>query len=97
MTERNSALFAVEALYEYIKLVADGNDVFRIGDVKPCKLGAMYHAVNSAEINKYSVRGHALYGACVVLAYFDLVPESFFTSLAFFACYNADRTENSAT
>ena len=64
--------------------------------MEPCEFGAVNHSVHSAKVNEYSVGCHALYGARVVLADFDFVPESLFARFAFFSCNNADGAENSA-
>ena len=45
----------------------------------------MYHAVNSAEIDKCAVACERLNGAGIFLTFFNLSPESFGRGLAFFS------------
>ena len=90
VAQRNSLLLLVEALNEYGQYIADSNNVSGRLDSLPGQLGCVNHTVNAAQVDKRTVRGHALNSTGVNLAFLDLVPESFLCSLALCSLNQSD-------
>ena len=95
VSERDSLLLSVEALYEYCDLLTNRNNVCGSSDRTPGKLGLVNHTVNTAEINERAVSGEALNATRVYLALFDRSPECGFTSAALLASNELNRADSS--
>ena len=72
--QRDLLLLGVEGDDVHIHGVAHGDDLGGVLDAGPGQLGDVDHAVHAADVNESAVRGQALDGAGVVLAYLDVVP-----------------------
>ena len=96
VSERDSALLAVDRLYEHLDNIADLDDLGGMMDSSPGKLGEMYHSVNAAEVNECAVRGQALNGSFIDRTLFNGIPECLLLCLALLACNRTDGSVSAA-
>ena len=93
VAERDLAGLAVEVLDVNVDDIADLDDLGRMLDALPGQLGVVHHTVYAAEIDKRTVGRQVLDRAHVVLADFNVCPESIFLRLALLAEDGADGCE----
>ena len=97
VSERDSLLLSVEALYEYGDLLANGNYVSRICNGSPRKLGLMYHSVDSAKVYECAVSGKALNNSRIYLSFLDSCPEESLLCLLLVTENETDGANSSVT
>ena len=91
VAEGDLLVLLVQTDYEYLDLVANGNDLGRVLDAAPGQLG---HAVYAADVYKCAVGGQGLDNTVVLVADLDGVPDLLSSSLASLLLDLTDRTNN---
>ena len=94
VAQGNLLVVAVQTDNVNVNGVADIDNLRRVLDAAPGQLGDVDHTVNTADINECAVGSQGLYGAGVLLAYLDLVPDLLSSSAALFLSNGTDGADN---
>ena len=86
------AVFVDKSLDINLDFVTDGNNLRRILDSLPGKLGDMNHTLGSADINECTVRNDGLNGTDIFLTLFGILPYLFEAFAAFDILSGTDGT-----
>ena len=97
VAEADFLVLLVNVLYEYLKGIADLNNVGGVRNAQPGKFGNMNHTVNAAEVNKCAVGGEGFDFSGIGLTDFDGIPECSLLCLSFFGKNAADGTDSAFT
>ena len=94
VSKRNSSLLFIKTKNININFITDVQNFGRLFYTLPAEFGYVNHSVDAANVDKSTVRSHALNSSVIFLADLNVVPDCFSSSLALALQNSADRADN---